>query len=70
MDNFDFKKYLAEGKLTEKYSITPLETEKQGVITDLLRQMQDVAFNNPEEHTRDFLNKIIEIIEELKITDF
>jgi hypothetical protein len=32
--------------------------------------MQDVAFNNPEEHTRDFLNKIIEIIEELKITDF
>ena len=35
MDNFDFKKYLAEGKLHEEGELNPLEMEAQKLIDEL-----------------------------------
>lgn len=44
--------------------------EKQMVMRQLLDNMQQIASENPEELTHDFLLKVKEVIDELMITDF
>jgi len=51
-------------------SISALYKEKQMVMQQLLGNMQQIASENREELTRDFLLKLKEVIDELMITDF
>jgi hypothetical protein len=44
--------------------------EKQMVMRQLLGNMQQIASENPEELTREFLMKLKDVIDELMITDF
>jgi len=53
-----------------KVDKSALYKEKQMVMQQLLGNMQQLANENPEELTRDFLIKVKEVIDELMITDF
>ena len=44
--------------------------EKQMEMRQLLGNMQQIASENPEELTREFLMKLKDVIDELMITDF
>jgi hypothetical protein len=62
MDNFDLKKYLAEGKLHEAASTN----EKQIVLKDLI----NVYKPELDELTYDALVRLKEYIEDILISDF
>jgi hypothetical protein len=44
MENFDLKKYLAEGKLLKEKNIT-LSSEEQEIVNDILETLQEGMFN-------------------------
>jgi hypothetical protein len=50
--------------------MSSLFKEKQMVMQQLLVNMQDIASDNPEELTRDFLMKTKNMIDDLMMSDF
>ena len=68
MDNFDLKKYLAEDKLNEEYKNDYADGKEVGfenIIYMIIKYMDDKELG--VEDINDYLDKMIDRIEELKI---
>tara|TARA_R110001632_G_scaffold15328_2_gene50733 strand:+ start:39 stop:290 length:252 start_codon:yes stop_codon:yes gene_type:complete len=83
MDDFNLKKYLAEGKLEERifrdgkmyqnqedYKTQMSLEYERGVVKKEVQQTLEDMESNKKLLTRDYIDEIISTLEDLKISDF